>query len=214
MEAKLTAELPGILAWAVDGCLAWQRQGLKPAAAVMEATQNYQSEMDVLAAWFADCCVVKKHCETKAADLYASYCAWCEQTGEYPEKQRKFGMRLTERGFERFRSTGGDHFWRGIGLRLSSTQDTQDTQKTPFSKNSQNSNSYSDNCREWVTSVTSVTNEKPPASPPVETVPLRPLTCTWRPDDGRLITKCSDPDLQRDEAGNVVCCANCGEVQP
>lgn len=212
MEAKLTAELPGILAWAVDGCLAWQRQGLKPAAAVTEATQNYQSEMDVLAAWMKDCCVVKKHCETKAADLYASYCAWCEQTGEFAEKQRKFGMRLKERGFDNFLSTGGYSKWRGIGLLAVVDEVDEVDEKPPFSKNSQNSNFYSENCRTSSTSSTSSTNEKPPASPPVETVPLRPLTCTWRPDDGRLITKCSDPDLQRDEAGNVVCCANCGEV--
>lgn len=42
--------------------------------------------------------------------------------------------------------------------------------------------------------------------------PPRPPVCTWRPHDGGLITKCSDPDLQRDEAGQVVCCANCGSA--
>lgn len=114
MERKLEAELPGILAWAVAGCLDWQRQGLQPPTAVVEATHNYQAEMDVLAAWMQDCCVVKKHCETKASDLYANYCAWCEQSGEFAGKQRKFGMQLKERGFESFTSNGS--WWRGIGL--------------------------------------------------------------------------------------------------
>ena len=101
MEAKLTAELPGILAWAVAGCLDWQRHGLKPPAAVASATADYQAEMDVLAAWLGECCIVGKRFEAKAADLYASYSQWCEQSGERPETQRKWGMRLTERGFLR-----------------------------------------------------------------------------------------------------------------
>lgn len=117
MEAKLTAELPGILAWALQGCLDWQRHGLNPPDAVSQATNNYQAEMDVLAAWMKECCFLKKTAETKASDLYASYTAWCEQSGEYPEKQRKFGMRLKERGFDNFLSTGGYSKWRGIGLR-------------------------------------------------------------------------------------------------
>ncbi len=128
MEAKLTAELPGILAWAVAGCLAWQRDGLKSPAAVVDATAKYQAEMDVLAAWMTDCCIVGKRYEAKAADLYASYSRWCEQSHEYPEKQRKFGMCLTERGFERFTSNGVR--WRGIGLLSFSTEPTEPTE--PF----------------------------------------------------------------------------------
>ena len=37
---RLTAELPGILAWAVQGCLDWQRQGLGLAAAVSAAAAS------------------------------------------------------------------------------------------------------------------------------------------------------------------------------
>mgnify|MGYP003375701289 CR=1 FL=1 len=101
MEAKLTAELPGILAWAVAGCQDWQRHGLPAPPAVAAATAGYQAEMDVLAAWLGECCIVGKRYEAKAADLYASYSQWCEQSGERPETQRKWGMRLTERGFLR-----------------------------------------------------------------------------------------------------------------
>ena len=114
MERKLTAELPGILAWAITGCTVWQRDGLKSPAAVADATENYRAEMDVLAAWLTDCCIVGKRYEAKASDLYASYCQWCDRSGEHPEKQRKFGMRLTERGFSQFTNNGA--WWRGIGL--------------------------------------------------------------------------------------------------
>ncbi|TXI76865.1 MAG: hypothetical protein E6Q44_14815, partial [Flavobacteriales bacterium] len=115
MEAKLTAELPGIMAWSVRGCLDWQREGLRAPEAVKAATTSYQQEQDVLAAWLADCCIVKRTADAKAADLYASYADWCQQSGEHPEPQRRWGMRLTERGFQRQRRMVGI-FWLGIGL--------------------------------------------------------------------------------------------------
>lgn len=117
MEGKLTAELPGILTWAVQGCLAWQQEGLQAPTAVKSATEGYRQEMDVLAAFLSECCVTQPHCQVRASDLYAAYLKWCEQSGEYAEKQRKFGMRLTERGFQRFAGAKGYSFWRGIGLK-------------------------------------------------------------------------------------------------
>ena len=47
LEDRLKAELPGILRWAVDGCLAWQRDGLGMPAEVQKATETYRAEMDV-----------------------------------------------------------------------------------------------------------------------------------------------------------------------
>ncbi len=44
---KLRAELPGILAWAVQGCLLWQKGGLRPPAKVEQATAAYRSESDL-----------------------------------------------------------------------------------------------------------------------------------------------------------------------
>src|SRR5262245_4817122 len=46
---KLRRELPGILAWAVQGCLEWQEMGgLNPPDAVLRAKTDYRTEMDVL----------------------------------------------------------------------------------------------------------------------------------------------------------------------
>ena len=115
MEAKLTRELPGILAWSVRGCLDWQREGLRAPEAVKAATANYQQEQDVLAAWLADCCVIRSGTDTKAADLYNNYVSWCARSGEHPEPQRRWGMRLTERGFQRQRRTSAHH-WLNIEL--------------------------------------------------------------------------------------------------
>ena len=115
MERQLTAELPGILAWAVAGCLDWQRHGLQQPDAVKSATADYQAEQDVLATWLADCCVIEKRCEVKASELYASWRRWCEQRGEYVESQTKWGKRLTERGFLRDRKEDGFYY---LGIKL------------------------------------------------------------------------------------------------
>jgi len=116
LMARFEAELPGILAWSVRGCLEWQKHGLGMPAEVREATGAYRAEMDVLAQFLEECCIVNPLAKAKAGDLYRAYSEWCEANGERPLSQRNFGMRLTERGFERRRSTGGPFWWYGIGL--------------------------------------------------------------------------------------------------
>jgi integrase len=41
---RLKGELPGILAWAVEGCLEWQRDGLQIPQAVLTASATYRSD--------------------------------------------------------------------------------------------------------------------------------------------------------------------------
>lgn len=165
MEAKLMAELPGILAWSVRGCLAWQRDGLGIPQAVRAATEAYRADMDVLAAWISECCVTGKRCEAKAADLYGSYTRWCESNGETPEAQRKWGMRLTERGFQRDRRMAG-HFWVGIGLLDThhDPYDPYDPEMTSFEPNVQTSPKNDDSGSYG--SYGSYTPPKPPEKPP------------------------------------------------
>jgi len=128
---KLRAELPGILAWAVEGCLEWQRKGLGVPDEVRRATEAYREEQDALAAFLAECCVVSPTAKAAAKDLYQAYVAWCEQNGERPEPQRALGMRLTERGFERYKSHG-TIWWRGLGLRDEGTMGTNGDQFSPL----------------------------------------------------------------------------------
>lgn len=116
LMARFEAELPGILAWAVRGCLAWQEHGLGMPDAVREATGAYHAEMDILAQFLDERCIVNPLAKVKAGDLYKAYVEWCEGNGERPLSQRNFGMRLAERGFERRKSTGGLFRWSGIGL--------------------------------------------------------------------------------------------------
>lgn len=70
MEAKLTAELPRIMAWGVRGCLDRQREGLRAPEAVKAATAGYQADMDVLSAFLSDCCLIRSTATVRASSLY------------------------------------------------------------------------------------------------------------------------------------------------
>ncbi|MGC0097524.1 phage/plasmid primase, P4 family, partial [Ralstonia pseudosolanacearum] len=48
LTEKLLKERDGILAWAIEGCLAWQRQRLDPPACVRSATEEYFDEEDAI----------------------------------------------------------------------------------------------------------------------------------------------------------------------
>lgn len=50
-------ELPGVLKWAIEGCLEWQRlDGLNPPEQVVKAVEEYRAESDSLGHFIAECC--------------------------------------------------------------------------------------------------------------------------------------------------------------
>lgn len=117
LPEKLKEELPGILRWAVEGCLGWQNEGLGEPKEVKVATEAYRSEMDTLAAFIAERCVVNDNASATARCLYDAYTSWCDENREDAEKQRSFGSRLKERGFQAARDkSGSKRIWKGIGL--------------------------------------------------------------------------------------------------
>ena len=115
LTEKLARERDGILAWAVRGCLDWQRDGLGLPGAVASATEAYRSESDRLAAFLEECCVVELCARVGKSDLYAEYARWCEASGERPVSKRKLGQVLIERGFGEGRNER-ERFWTGLGL--------------------------------------------------------------------------------------------------
>lgn len=114
LSEKLQAELPGILAWAVQGCLEWQRGGLKTPAEVKQATNEYQGDMDTIGAFLSECCILTPEVKAKASELYGAYKEWCEAGGEHALSQRCFGLRLTEKGLKSVKSSG--NYWKGVGI--------------------------------------------------------------------------------------------------
>ncbi|HRF12125.1 MAG: DNA primase TraC [Candidatus Accumulibacter phosphatis] len=114
--AKLKAESSHILAWMVDGCVAWQRQGLADTPAkVREATDAYQVDQDLTGAWLSECTERCPHGETVNRDLYANYRAWSVDNGHRPASSAVLGRRLSERGY-RPRVSNGKTLWGGLSL--------------------------------------------------------------------------------------------------
>jgi len=116
LRAKLRAELPGILRWAVEGCLAWRASGLRPPPAVVAATQAYRSGEDVLGAFLDECCDVEAAARVEGKSLYAVFRAWAERNGERDMTARAFGDALEERGMER-KASNGRRWFVGLGLK-------------------------------------------------------------------------------------------------
>ncbi len=113
---KLREEWPGILAWAVEGCRAWQAHGLGEPQEVIQATEEYRAEQDVIGAFLEECCYEDSTASALARDLYGAYRAWTEANGERLTTQKDFGGRLGERGFTRGTGAGNVKKWFGIGL--------------------------------------------------------------------------------------------------
>lgn len=116
LPAKLKAELPGILRWAVEGCLVWQQEGLAAPAEVNNATSDYRASMDWLQAFLDEKLTVGPNLKIRPGDLYDIYKEWCEENGEHVHSQRILKFRLEDKGFQSRRSgTTGTTEWHGIG---------------------------------------------------------------------------------------------------
>jgi putative DNA primase/helicase len=116
LKAALLDELPGILTWAVQGCLEWQRYGLGTCESVQSATAEYRTESDQLARFIDDCCIVVAHAQARARKLYECYRSWADRGGEESVTEKTFGLNLIERNFRKEHTKNGN-LYVGIGLR-------------------------------------------------------------------------------------------------
>ena len=106
LPRKLEDELDGILAWILQGAIAWATGGLQPPAQVTDATAGYRSEADRLAPWIEDRCVLSNEAREEPAALYSDYEDWCHKAADEPVAKHSFYLMLTERGFESGKSNG------------------------------------------------------------------------------------------------------------
>ena len=117
---ELRAEGPGILAWAVRGCLAWQEQGLNPPSSVFSATAEYEQESDPLSAFLDEACDLSDDAQIKAEEFYLHYINWANRH-HLSERERlsstAFGRKMSER-FSHAKTHGGK-IYRGVGRRTS-----------------------------------------------------------------------------------------------
>ena len=116
---KLLTELPGILAWAVEGCLKWQHDGLTAPDEVMAATATYRKEQDILGDFFESCVITDKNSTISVKDLYAGYIKFCDDNGEGIRERlgkKKFNDRVADRGFDSWRAGRNVLTWIGLDV--------------------------------------------------------------------------------------------------
>ena len=119
LPTRLREELPGLLAWAVEGCLEWQREGLGIPDAVKIATNTYKNEMDVIGQFISECCIVTEAASVRSSNLFETWRQWAQSNGEAEKSQKWFSNVLAEKGYQKkARSSGA--WWQGIGLRSES----------------------------------------------------------------------------------------------
>jgi putative DNA primase/helicase len=122
LQQKLLAERDGILAWAVQGCLDWQRHGrLDPPRRVVEATEEYFEAEDALGRWLDERCVREANAKSLTAELFNDWKQWADSAGEFVGSQRRFSDLLITRGLEKWRNGAGVRGFRGVGLKYPPT---------------------------------------------------------------------------------------------
>ena len=117
LEAKLTEEHPQILSWMIEGAKEWFENGLPRPAAIVNATDRYFEDQDLLGQWIEERCDVRDRAIGKAGDLYQSWCDFAAENGEEKGTQKAFAEAISKRGFERSRMHQFGRVYRGIDLR-------------------------------------------------------------------------------------------------
>ena len=87
----------------IEGCLAWQRDGLSPPATVREATEAYLGEEDAIARWIEECCVLDAKAFGESKRLWPNWQRWASDANEFVGSQKRFAMALEAHGFQRGR---------------------------------------------------------------------------------------------------------------
>ena len=117
LQEKLLKERDGILAWALEGCMRWQRTGLSPPQSVQDATSEYFEGEDAMGRWIEERCVLAATAKSLTAELFNDWKHWADGAGEFVGSQRRFADLLITRGIEKWRNTMGLRGFRGIGLK-------------------------------------------------------------------------------------------------
>lgn len=123
LKGTLMGELPGILNWALRGCLLWQREGLAAPDIVREAVRAYREGEDGLGSMLGECVESHEGGFVSGRDLHQAYSRVCMEYGELPLTHKLLNKELRSRGYVEGRDGNlGDRGWRNVRL-ISTSQD-------------------------------------------------------------------------------------------
>lgn len=116
LESKLMAERDGILAWMIEGCLEWQRIGLKPSALVRNESANYRKQSDLAGEFLDEVTDTDPDGRVEQGALFSRWRVWCDSNGIRHGAKASFTRKMSERGYAETRSNG-QRFYGGLKLR-------------------------------------------------------------------------------------------------
>lgn len=199
---KLLDESEGILAWLVQGHIDWYKRGhLVAPDVVKEATQSYRAEMDTVAHFLKDECILEEGKRVGVSQLNERYEAWCKRNGERFEA-KDLKNSLKERGFQSKRGTGGVWVWPNIGLIDSDGSDGSDG-KSKVSPRSENTSQKTQNSPSPTVTTSPVEHKSEENSD--GTVTKEPQTEKPKPPS-RACFKCGMQNWQWDEVLETYTC--------
>lgn len=116
LHDNLLAELPGILAWAVDGYGKWQESGLSNLPPeIMRANLEYRKDSDVLGKWLEECCAIDPQSFCVGEGVRKSYKTWADMYGFGELNDTNLANKLKEKGFMNIKK-GGERGWQGFKI--------------------------------------------------------------------------------------------------
>ncbi len=116
LDKKLLAESSGILNWMIEGCLMWQKDGLKVPNEIIEATEDYREEQDYLGEFFKVCCDLNKNSVCSFKSVFLVYRAYCKLMDMTPQQRISFGDTLKSKDFKAVHKKEGN-FYSGFNLK-------------------------------------------------------------------------------------------------
>jgi putative DNA primase/helicase len=115
LPGELQAELPGILAWLVEGYRRWEAEGLGEPVEVRQAVDDYRAQTDSLGLFINEACDQGEGLEVLAGELWRAYEAFCNERGLSKLSVQTFKAGLQVHGLTQ-RTLKGRYLWQGIDL--------------------------------------------------------------------------------------------------
>lgn len=117
LPTKLKAEWPGILQWAVDGCLEYQREGLKPPQSVQAYTDEYFEDQDTVGLWLDQCCDQNANKWETPTALFNSWRNFAEHNNQSQRHPAWLKDELEKRGIYAKRSGQRGRYFDGLAVK-------------------------------------------------------------------------------------------------
>tara|TARA_Y100000593_G_scaffold50371_1_gene94908 strand:+ start:1511 stop:3730 length:2220 start_codon:yes stop_codon:yes gene_type:complete len=116
LPQRLLDEGPGILCWAVQGCIDWLNNGFNEPEIVTKATLQYKQDENLFQQWLTDRTEAEEGQDTPHKEMRQNYISWCEDNAiKNPYSTRAFTNAMRDAGFSR--SPGGSRKWKGIRIK-------------------------------------------------------------------------------------------------